>query len=102
MQVVSQAPVFQSPHKTHRYLYIKNHVSPMNNLVYRVISLRHVQWMEYDPDTNQMKIQMMGKPDPDLYMIPPELQTHDPHIVKRTFFTVLRELRSDGEFIEGW
>lgn len=67
-----------------------------------MVAMKHVQWMEYDPDTNEMKIQMIGKPDPDVYGISPDIKERDPNVVKRTFLSVVRELRSDGEMIECW
>ena len=86
-----------------RYLYIKNHVvAPNNKTVYRLVPLKHVQWIEYDPEDNKMSIQMVGKPDPDVYVSPPNVTQIDPYAVKRTFLNVLRELRSDGDIIEGW
>lgn len=84
------------PHTQHtapRFMYVRKAVGAQ-----RLIMMKHVEWIEYDPIKNALRMKMAYTPEPDEYI--PNPQVEDPSTAKRVFYDLLKDARSDGRVIE--
>lgn len=82
------------------FLYIKSHVTRVGTKVsntQRLIPLSRVQYIDYDPDHNSLKVKLIGQLDEDVYAAENE---HDRANTKRVFYDILKDIRANTKVIE--
>lgn len=86
-----------------RFIYLKHHKKDgTQRPVQRIIPMKHVQYIELDPDTHAMSIQMIGAKHPDIYKPMTGDEMQDKELSLRLFYDLLKDARADGKVIEGW
>jgi len=78
-----------------RVLYVKRGTGPQ-----KLIFMKHVQWVEYEPSRNALRVKLAGTKDNVVDEFIPDPRTDDPTIAKRIFYDIVRDVRSDGKLIE--
>lgn len=90
------------------FLYIKSH--PLNSTrlsqsstdhiktnVQRLIPLKHVQYIDYDPDHNELHVKLIGQQDVDVYAPQDPLDRSN---TKRVFYDILKDARANSKVVE--
>lgn len=94
------------------FLYIKNHVlikqqqqtktsqqhssPPIQRNVQRIIPMTYVQYIDYDPDNNELHVKMIGQ-EVDVYA---SENVSDRANTKRVFYDIVKDARANGKVIE--
>lgn len=88
------------------FLYIKSHPlvklggvgsSGKKALVQRLVPLQQVQYIDYDPDHNELHVKLIGQVNADVYAAE---DPHDRANTKRVFYDILKEARASSKVIE--
>lgn len=85
-----------------QYLYLKHHRvhhGLANKVTYtqRIVPIRHVQWVEYQPEGNLLRVKLVDGSHAEEYHAEKD---DDPAVVKKVFYDILKEMRSNGKVIE--